>query len=948
MRLILASTFLAGAAALVYEVLWVRLVTLSLGHTAPAVAAVLSAFMGGLAAGSWLGGRAADRRSPAAALRLYALIELAAAAAALASRPALEAASRAALAAGIVSLPPAPQAAAAFALSAAVLLLPAALLGASLPLLMAATKTSEAALPRDNARSRAPDEPLAALYGVNTLGAVLGCLACGLWLLPAFGLRRALLTGAALDVVAAGLAWAAARRLSHKVPSSPAPGPGPAVPTETLVLLAVTGAAAMACETAWTRAIAMLAGSTTYAFTAVLSLMLAGLALGSLTFSRRRRDSGAGLAALLSVLGLAVTAGLAAYDYLPFLLVRATGGAFPALSAFGFTALVVGPPAFLMGAILPWLAAMAAPENGRLGRAVGALYSANTAGAILGSAAAGLALLPLLGWRGTLAACAVLYAAAAAFLLARAGRRAAGAAALVPILLAAGSTRGNPRVEASGMFLYAPYYTYVKGYAEFVGDLSRDRVIFHETGPNATTTVLESPHGERFLRINGKTDASEGGDMTTQLLLGYLPRLWGPPAPRRALVVGLGAGLTASALAGERSLASLEVLEIEPAVARAAALFARSNRAVLDDPRLRLILADARQFLASPGPRYDLIVSEPSNPWIAGVAYLFTREAFALARRRLETGGVFCQWFHSYHMREEDFKLVVRTFRSEFPHSVLLYNGEADYFLLGSESPLAPDYARFESAFRSDPAFKDDMSRLARSLDDPFTLLVGTFVLGDEDLGRWAGDGPLHEDDRPTLETDAPRSFHRFNSKSILTSLNASKSSYLPPGVTNIVVRNAHLSRLFSKAAETVLDSEEPSQASDTVARALQLDPRSARAWTAYGRLLDVVGRDAEAAVALRKGASLAPDSAEARARLGIFLYGAGRPKEGKPELEAARRLMPGHPLACLGLGWMALEAGDLAGARLVLAEGMSYPIPELRLRSDLANALKRASAPAK
>lgn len=931
MPLILSSTFLAGAAALIYEVLWVRLVTLSFGHTAPAVAAVLSAFMGGLAVGSWLGGRAADRRSPAAALRLYALLELLAAAAALASPSALEAAGRAALAGGLTELAPAFQAAAAFAISALILSLPSALLGASLPLLVRAVV----------GRGK-PDEPLGTLYGVNTLGAVLGCLACGLWLNPVLGLRRTIMAGAGLDVAAAGSAWLGARRLSTQaLPRASAAQPR--LPLGALCLLALTGAAAMACETAWTRALALLVGSTTYAFTAVLAVMLAGLALGSLAFAQHRRDSAVGLAGLLSALALLVAAGLAGYDFLPWLLVRATGGRFPVLGAFAFAGLILGPPAFLMGAILPWTVALAAPDRSGLGRAVGSLYAANTAGAIIGSAAAGLFFLPLFGWRGTAAAMSGIYAASAAALLYSSGRRVAAATALLPALLALLFTHGNARLEASGMFLYGPHYTGATSFSDFTADLARDRVIFHETGRNATATVLESPHGERFLRVNGKTDASEGGDMATQLLLGYLPRLWGPLAPRRALVIGLGAGLTASALADSQSLTALDVVEIEPAVARGAKLFARSNRAVLDDPRLRLVFADARQLLAAPGQRYDLIVSEPSNPWIAGVAYLFTREAFALVRGRLAAAGIFCQWFHSYHMRVSDFRLIVRTFRAVFPHAVLLYNGDGDYFLLGSEAALLPDYARFQSAFSAGGAFKDDMSRLARGLDHPFTLLVGTFALGEADLARFAGEGPLHEDDKPTLETDAPRSFHRMGSAPILEEINAVKTSWVPPGTRNLTVHNSDLALVFVKAAETFLDSEKPGSAYTPIAKSLKLDPRSARAWTAYGRYLDTVGRKPEAGVALRKGAALAPDSAEGRARLGIFLYAKGFLAEGKSELEAARRLMPAHPLACLGLGWMALEAGDKAGARILLAEGLSHPVPEFRLRVDLATALKRA-----
>jgi spermidine synthase/Flp pilus assembly protein TadD len=924
---------LAGAAALVFETLWVRLVTLHLGHTAPAVSAVLSAFMGGLAAGSWFAGRAADRRSAAECLRLYAACELGAGLLGLSMGPVLDAAGRAAVAAGLTGLSPAGQAATTFLIAAPLLALPAALMGASLPLLTRALRGLDA-----------PEAALAPVYGLNTAGAMLGCLAAGLFLLPGLGLKRSLLLAAAFDVLAAALAWrAAADADTAPVPSAPPGTPGAAAPAAAapLLFLALTGAAAMACEAAWARALALLAGSTVFAFTASVAVVLAGLAVGSLAFSRRRPEGSAGLGALLAALALCVALPLALYDRLPFVLTRFKLS--PTDLAFLGAAFLAAPAALLMGAVLPWAVTLAGPAEARLGRAVGALYAANTAGAIVGAAAAGLVLLPAWGWRGTLAACAAGYAALGATLLARSGRSGAALAALAPGVLAVLVRSGNPRLEASGMFLYARYYREAPSAAEFVAELDRDRVIFHETGRDATVTVLESPHNERFLRVNGKTDASEGGDMSTQLLLGYMPRLWGPPAPKRALVVGLGAGLTAAAVAEDPGLEALDVVEIEPAVGRAAALFARSNRDVLADPRVRLVIADARQVLAAPGEPYDLIVSEPSNPWIAGVSALFTREAFALGRAKLAPGGVFCQWFHSYHMRPEDFRLVARTFAAVFPHAALLSNGEADYFLLGSESPLAPDFARFKAVYAGDSVFRRDLKRLGTAFDHPFLLLTGTFSLGDADLRRWAGEGPLHLDDRPTLESNAARSIGKASAGAILAGINAAKTAWSPPGTKNLDVRNRDLSLLFAKAAETMLDAERTAGAESPARKALEYDPRSGRAWTAYGRWLDATDREPEAFAALAKGAQLAPDAPSSRARLGIFLYAKGNAAQGRGELEAARRLEPGHPLACLGLGWMALEAGDKAAAREILSEALARPVPSSALRADLAKALARA-----
>ncbi|MEK7122867.1 MAG: fused MFS/spermidine synthase, partial [Patescibacteria group bacterium] len=365
-------------------------------------------------------GRAADRLSARDCLRLYAFCELGAGLLGLSMGPALDAAGRAVVAAGLTGLSPAGQAATTFLVAAPLLAVPAALMGASLPLLTRALRGM-----------KAPEAALAPVYGLNTAGAMLGCVGAGLLLLPGLGLKGSLVLAAAMDAVAAGLAWRAAAGADAATPAPERPeAPRAAADPAPLAFLALTGAAAMACETAWARALALLAGSTVFAFTASVAVVLTGLALGSLAFSRRRPQGSARLGWLLAALALAVALPLAFYDTLPFAMTRVR--LTPADAAFLGAAVLAAPAALLMGAVLPWAVTLAAPAAARVGRSVGALYAANTAGAIVGAAAAGLVLLPSWGWRGTLAACAAGYAALAATLLARAGRPAAALAALIP------------------------------------------------------------------------------------------------------------------------------------------------------------------------------------------------------------------------------------------------------------------------------------------------------------------------------------------------------------------------------------------------------------------------------------------------------------------------------------------------------------------------------------
>ncbi|HBL16687.1 MAG: hypothetical protein A2X36_13995 [Elusimicrobia bacterium GWA2_69_24] len=966
--MILFSYFLSGFAALLYEVLWVRLVTLFCGHTALAASAVLSAFMGGLALGSLLGGRLADRRDPGRLLRLYAALEAGVGSAALLTLPALHLVGKFLLWAGILSLPAPVRALSYFLLATAALLLPTALMGATLPLL-----TRWRSL-RETGRA---DRPLSLLYGINTLGAVLGAASVGFLLLPALGTLRSMLCGAAASALSAALALRAARQedillrgpcrsIASGAARSTALTAAPAAPLpgarRAWLLLAVSGAAAMVCEVAWTRAFAVVLGSTVYAFTTVLVAVLLGLAAGSFAFHllRARRDpSWGGLAVLLALLGASVYAGSYAFDRLPFLLTRLpallpSAGGSPLLPQFLLTAAVLAVPTALMGAVFPWAVAALSPAREDIGRAAGSCYAANTLGAILGSATAGLILLPALDLERTLLAAVWAYAGASILCvcaLPASGRvKAAGSAVLLAACgaLAALRPSWNTRLFTSGMFVYGPYFAKSgMDFRTFRRVLERDQVIFHRSGRNASVTVLENPDGERYLRVNGKTDASDGGDIDTQLLLGYLPLLLHPGAPRDALVVGLGAGLTASALASDPGLGALDVVEIEPVVAEAAGLFARSNRGVLRDPRLRLHSADARQFLAAAaatgGPRWDLIASEPSNPWISGVAYLYTREAFALYRGRLKDGGVFAQWFHAYSMTEEDFRLVVRTFTSVFPHALLLSNGRADYFLLGSNAPWDIDYGLIQRRFAANATLRGDLAHLGEGYDHPFTLLTSTLILSDADLRRFCAGAPVQTDDRPTLEFSAARSIGLLRAKAIADLLRGFKTLPLPEGLRGLSITDKERGLIFNKTARVLLDAGRGDRAEAVVARALSYDPASARAWTSQGRIWELRGRKDHAMASFRKAVALDPREPEARARLGALLERSGRRREALAQLEPARALSPKDPLTGLELARIYASQMRVPEARALLESVLAQPVPRSALRRDLIRLLRSA-----
>ena len=273
------------------------------------------------------------------------------------------------------------------------------------------------------------------------------------------------------------------------------------------------------------------------------------------------------------------------------------------------------------------------------------------------------------------------------------------------------------------------------------------------------------------LRTNGKADASNH-DIATQLLLGHLGAL-AHPAPRRVLVIGLGSGMTVSALARYPEVERLDCVEIEPAVLRAAPLLTSLSRNVLQDPRVHVIFDDARNFLFTSGERYDLIVSEPSNPWVAGIASLYTREFYAAAQRRLSPGGIFVQWVQAYSVFPADLRMVFATFLSEFK-SATLWHGEVNDLLLMAPSPSAKNMRDRVGALWGNPLLHDDFSQLG--MEQPGGLF-GLYLLGDEELRAFSAGAPINTDDLPLLEYHAPRALlvHDLHDNNLREILHAQK-----------------------------------------------------------------------------------------------------------------------------------------------------------------------------
>jgi len=766
--------FFSGTTGLIYEVLWTRILGLVFGHTVFAITTVLAAFMAGLGLGSYLFGRIADRH--ARPLRLYGLFEVGIGIYALIT-PFLF--SRAediyiplhrtfGLSFFVFSL-------CQFLLIFVILLVPTTLMGATLPVLSRFFVRKIETVGGQVGR----------LYALNTFGAVLGTYAAGFHLLPTLGVRTTLLLAAVANVGIGVLAIVFDRHL-HQLAGQATTAPAAAVSSETtlpagappdrrsaaavwltVVGLGISGAASMMYEVAWTRALSLVIGSSTYAFSTMLVTFLTGLALGSYLYSRfagRRRITPVFFGWLQLGIGVGALLVTPFFDRMPEVFLRvfqiSQSPGFVKTIQFFISALAMFVPTLFMGATFPCAIQIAATAVGRVGHDVGRVYFVNTGGAIAGTVVAGFVLIPVWGMQSTLqlAVSLNLCLALALFVTPRWNGWRRGATALIPIL-ALGALYLSPAWDAnamtSGVAIYGQSYFGRLGTVGFRGAVaSADRLLYYKDGLSATVSVHRQ--GELlYMRVNGKTDASNSGDMHTQLMSGHLPLLIRPDA-KRALVIGMGSGVTAGAVALHPT-ERIDLIEIEPAVVEAAAFFVKENRGILTNPKAHVAIADGRNFLLASDGDYDVIISEPSNPWMRGIGNLFSLDFYELTAQRLAPKGIVCQWIHTYGLFPEDVKMVVKTFRSVFPHTTIWNTNRSDLLLIGSKDPWTLDNAVLQSRYSAIPGLREDLARLG--IHSPLAILAD-FVLAEEDVAEYSRHALVNTDDLPFLEFSAPDSLY--------------------------------------------------------------------------------------------------------------------------------------------------------------------------------------------
>lgn len=752
--LVLGLFFLSGISGLLYEVAWTRMLHLLFGDTVLAVSTVLASFMAGLAMGSFWIGRSIDRRPRV--LALYAGLEAGIGLSAVLFSVVLQT-----LTPLYIGLHQYLHSSfwlfsvARFLLAFCLLCVPTTLMGATLPVLSRYMVRHHATL----------GWSVGTLYSLNTGGAVLGCFLAGYVLLGSVGLVHTVWIGAALNLAIALVVWVGQRWAEEKPTTLEAPRSTPGEASQAagvydgktarrvLWCFALAGYAALSYEVIWTRALTFFIGNSTYAFTAMLTTFLCGLALGSFLFARlsdRRRNLLALLGALqvaIGVYGVVTVAILGRLFYGLDVWWEGFSNAYwgtPLWLTFLKTFVVILPPTLCMGGTFPLVSKIVAHGPQVVGRSVGNAYAGNTLGAIVGSWVSGFVAIPLLGIHHSLVLTALL------------------SVGVGGVLLASGATpplrQGLVYAGALGLFGAVMVVVPTLRFGDIAGEPEKD-VLHYEEDVAGIVKVATDVYDRKLLSINGWSVAgtsSPNPDVAlvndypeVQKMLAHLPMML-HPAPRRVLVIGFGAGGTAWSVGRYAALQQLDIVEFVPGVIRAARFFPEVNHGVLTDPRVRVIIDDGRNYLLVTPQTYDVVSVDTLDPKHAGNGNLYTREFYELSKRVLKPGGIFVQWLPYHQVDNASLKLIARTFQHVYPHATMWLNRFKGYtLLLGTLEPLQIDISRLETHFRT-PAIQRDLAEV--HVATPWQLLE-SFTMRADTLRRYAaGSTRLNSYDHPYVE----------------------------------------------------------------------------------------------------------------------------------------------------------------------------------------------------
>ncbi|HVR41326.1 MAG TPA: fused MFS/spermidine synthase [Thermoanaerobaculia bacterium] len=783
--------FVSGMCALIYQTAWLRYFRLIFGASTLATGAVLAIFMGGLGAGSAILGRRADQKTQP--LAFYGQLEIIIAISAAIS-PILLWLVRAAYIGigGSVTLGVFFATIVRLLLSVIVIGVPTVMMGGTLPAAARAVESND-----DAGRKR-----LALLYGANTLGAVTGAVLGTFLLLERFGNRETLIAAAIVNVLIGVLAWRiGSGEKKIDAPANEVPFRAAVLPPRLILsAAAIVGFAFLLMELVWYRMLSPLLGGTTFMFGLILAIALLGIGLGGLAWSlwgAGKSATAGGFALTCTLEAAAIAIPFALGDRLAILAnaLRPLGSTGFGGHVFGWTLLtmiVVFPAAFISGIQFPLLLSLLGRGRENVGREVGLAYAWNTGGAIAGSLLGGFGLLPLLTAPGCWKLVTALLAALGIVAVVFASKEKKFAAVAFSVIAAIASIAALFALGPTAVWRHSGIGA---GRASLLSKPNEihdwvttvRRTLVWEADGRESSVALTDPD-DLGLIVNGKSDGSARSDTGTQVMLGMIGALV-HPNPKSTFIVGLGTGTSAGWIADVPAMERVDVVELEPAVVESSQQYVAVNRNVLANPKVHLIVADAREILLASRQRYDLIVSEPSNPYRAGVASLFTREFYEASAGRLSHGGIFLQWIQTYGVDARTVQTIYATITKVFPYVETWSTNPGDAVLVASREPIIHDTAMMRRRLTQEPY------RTAAHVSWRVETLEGVYsrFLANGDLATAVAQQTqdLNTDNRPLIEFSFARTLghDQFELQSVVLAARARNAAR--PRVNGAVDWNA-------------------------------------------------------------------------------------------------------------------------------------------------------------
>jgi spermidine synthase len=771
----------SGAAGLIYQIVWFKYLGLFLGNTTHAQMIVLATFLGGLAAGNYVIGKRADAlRNP---IRFYSFLEIGIGLYCL-LYPMLS------VGLGELFLRTAGNYSIdstsflfyffRFLLAALLLFIPTFAMGGTLPSLSKFFVDDLKFARRDTA----------VLYFLNSFGAVIGVLFAGFFLIKQFGLPATIYATAAVNLFIGLIGFFASLKYKpdetlNEVFLNSSNQKETEISRATLFLVLTTagssGLAALLYEMVWVRLLVNILGSSTYAFSLMLMAFISGITIGSFLVSLkfiRKFDKVKLVIFCQSMIALGTMAVLPLYERLPYYLWKissyfvrneSTFPIFLTLQFFICFVMLITPTIF-MGMSLPIIVEIFSASQKKIGISIGKVFSINTLGTVLGALLSGLFFIPTFGIKHTFEIGIAINIGMALLLLLSYHKIKFVFKTVFPVMAVIVFfvfvlliPSWNTNLMVSGIFRNFSS-TPPQSYSDFQKQYSGRKILYYKEGIGANVGVAElddSLH-TKVLIINGKPDASSTGDMNTQVLLGQIPMMLHPNA-KNIFVVGFGSGVTIGSVLSHE-INKVTCAEISPEVIEAGYLFKPENGNCLADKRLNVVVEDALTYLKLAKNKFDVIISEPSNPWIAGIGNLFSKEYFERCKTKLTGNGLMVQWFHTYELSDDIMKLILHTFQVVFPYAQLWNSQQGDIIMVGSKKPINLNAEQLEQKFQLEKV-KKDFRKI--KIENVLTFL-SCEAFSDEGFYSISGNPTVNSELHPRLEFEAPKAFY-LNQISTLT-----------------------------------------------------------------------------------------------------------------------------------------------------------------------------------